>query len=174
MALKIRQFNEEVFFTNADLTRIGCEEINFLKEKVKSTPRQRIRLCMHKNPDEIIHEMIIVLSKGTYVRPHKHMNKCESFHIIEGKGNVFLFSDEGEVKNVVQLGNYQSQGSFYCRIPQDTYHNLVTMSDYLVFIETTLGPFRNQDTIYPLWAPKEKDSVIVRDFVTGLLNRSNV
>lgn len=169
MALDTRQFNEEVLFTKSDLTMIGHGEIQFLKEKAKCTKRQRIRLCIHKNPEETVHEMIIVLSGGSYVRPHKHVRKHESFHIIEGKGDVFLYTDEGEVKQVIRLGGYRDKSNFYCRIPTGICHSLVPVSDWLVFIETTIGPFIARDTIYPAWAPKEEDAVAVNGFMKNIL-----
>lgn len=49
--------------------------------------------------------MLIVMAKGSYIRPHKHKNKSESFHIIEGLLDVIVFdlaveigSNDGSLK----------------------------------------------------------------------------
>ena len=58
---------------------------------------------MHKDIKDNLHEMIIILSKETYIRPHKHLNKAESLHVIEGSADVIFFNDYGKIINCVRL-----------------------------------------------------------------------
>ena len=75
-------------------------------------PRSRIRLCAHPDVNDTLHEMLIVHEKGTYVRPHKHLNKTESVHIIEGSVDVVIFDDDGNITDVIQMGDYKSGRNF--------------------------------------------------------------
>jgi cupin fold WbuC family metalloprotein len=53
----------------------------------------------HQSAEENPHRFLNVLLKGTYVRPHRHLTppKAESFLILEGVIEVFLFDDAGVV-----------------------------------------------------------------------------
>ena len=57
-------------------------------------PRQRARYCTHSLVDDEVHEMVIYHKEGTYIRPHKHIGKTESFHLIDGEADVVFFDDE--------------------------------------------------------------------------------
>ena len=48
--------------------------------------------------------MFIVLSKETYIRPHKHVNRIESLHVVEGKARAVFFDEIGSIIQVVPLG----------------------------------------------------------------------
>ena len=56
-----------------------------------------MRLCAHPAVDDRLHEMVIAMARETYVRPHKHVNKSESVHVIEGLADAVLFDDAGNV-----------------------------------------------------------------------------
>ena len=94
--------------------------------------------------------MLIVHEKGSWVPPHKHLGKDESIHVVEGSALLVSFTEEGEVSATVQLGQ---SGVFYCRLPSGIYHTLLIDSDWLVFHETTLGPFDRSQTVFAPWAP---------------------
>jgi len=51
---------------------------------------------------------LIVLSGNTYIRPHKHLAKSESFHVIEGLVDIVILDDQGAITEVIQLGDFQS------------------------------------------------------------------
>ena len=84
---------------------------NFGAAKALGNTRERVRLCTHQSVEDAVHEMLIVHIKGTYIRPHKHPNKSESFHIIEGNLDVVVFDDAGDLLEVIdQWGNAGGSG----------------------------------------------------------------
>lgn len=166
--MRVKQLNEEVLFADDRIVKVGRRDIEFLKERARCNQRKRIRLCAHKDIDNRLHEMLIVHTKDTYVRPHKHLNKSESFHIIEGLVDVVVFDEVGDIIEVVQMGDYSSERKFYYRVSDSYYHSLFITSDFLVFHETTNGPFRRSDTVFAPWAPEEGDSVAVKGFMEQL------
>jgi len=163
--MKVKQVSEEVFFGDETMVTVNNQDIIFLKEKALSNKRERSRLCAHRDTDELLHDMLIIHTGDTYVTPHKHLNRSESFHIIEGSVNAILFDDDGSITNVVQMGDYSSGNIFFYRIPEKFYHTLVITSEIIVFHEATTGPFNSEDTIFAPWAPNSKDTVAVKKFM---------
>ena len=162
------QINEEVLIAEDLIVKVDYQDVEFLKEKSKYNQRKRIRLCAHRDVEDKVHEMIIVHAKDTYVRPHKHLNKSESFHVIEGSVDVVVFDDDGNIMEVIQMGDYSSGRKFYYRISDPYYHTLYITSEFLVFHETTKGPFRRADTIFAPWSPEEGDGAEVLQFMEQL------
>ncbi|MBW2618531.1 MAG: WbuC family cupin fold metalloprotein [Deltaproteobacteria bacterium] len=166
--IETRAFNQEVLYTTADITTVSPADIARFKDMAARNPRRRIRLCAHPNPDQAVHEMLIIHYSDVYVPPHKHLDKSESFHVIEGLGHVFVFDDEGGVIETVRLGEFGSGERFYYRITKSFYHSLVIASDCLVFHETTRGPFDPAETVLAPWAPADNDSPAVAAFMAKL------
>ncbi len=163
--MQIKYFNEEVVFADDKIVKVGAEDVAFLKEKAMGNKRRRMRLCTHQSIEDKVHEMLILHEKDTYVRPHKHLNKSESFHIIEGIGDIILFNEEGCISEIIRMGDYSSAYKFYYRISAPYYHTLLIRSEFLIFHETTNGPFKRSDTIFPSWAPDEEDGVGQKSFM---------
>jgi cupin fold WbuC family metalloprotein len=115
--------------------------------------------------------MLIVHEHGAYVRPHKHLGKTESAHVIEGLADVVVFDDHGEVSDVFSLGDYSSGLSFYYRMATPTYHMLIIRSDVLVFHEITNGPFDRAKTVFAPWAPDDGDTDLIASFLAELDHR---
>ena len=109
---------------------------------------------MHNNKNDTSHEMFIVHLKECYVRPHKHTDKVESMTVVEGEADALFFDDKGNITNKIQLGEFSSGKNFYYRIDKDIYHMLIIKSDYFVFQENTLGPFKENTVVFPSWSPK--------------------
>jgi len=164
----VKQINEEVLYVQDEIVRVGRAEIESLKKDALRNERKRIRLCTHRDVADAVHEMLIVHTKGTYVRPHRHLNKSESFHLIEGRVDVVLFDDDGGVTDVIPMGDYASGQKFYYRISDAVYHTLIIHSGFVVFHETTQGPFRRADTEFAPWSPDDKDVKAVQEFMQNL------
>lgn len=166
--MKTRRFNEEVLFTTDEVARLRKDDVQDLVHQAESNQRQRIRLCGHQDVADAVHEMFIVHAKDTYVRPHKHLGKMESFHVIEGTVDVVVFDDQGGIAEVTSMGDYGSGKSFYHRISEPAYHTLLITSDVLVFHEITSGPFIREETLFAPWSPEESDSDAAANFMQEL------
>jgi len=164
----MKKINNEVFYASDEIIKISKEDIEFLKQKALKNKRKRCRLCTHKDVNDKIHEMIIVHTKETYVRPHKHLNKSESFHIIEGSADIVIFDEKGKITQAIPMGDYSSGKKFYYRMTKPYYHTLLIKSDILVFHEITNGPFKREDTVFAPWSPKDDDKEGVKNFMREL------
>lgn len=148
------------------LIDIGKSEIQNLKKS--SVAPTSVRICLHDSPEAALHEMLIVHQKDAYVKPHKHINKSESFHVIEGEMDVFIFDGAGKVIQKIQMGDYNSGKSFCYRLSTSEYHTVLPKTKYVVFHEVTNGPFRREDTIFGEWAPDEGEGKAVKSFIMSL------
>lgn len=164
----MRKLNEEVLVAEGPLSQISRADIEPLKRQAPLTPRRRIRICAHPDAADRLHEMIIVQTRGVYIRPHKHLKKSESAHVIEGTVDVVFFDEGGRVTEVVQLGEYGSGRQFFYRLEEPRYHTLLITSEFLVYHEVTNGPFVREDTVYAPWAPKESDIEACAQFQKNL------
>ena len=160
--------NEEVLYTRARIAALGADDMAFVKARAARTSRRRCRICTHEDVDSPLHEMLIVHARGAYVRPHKHMDKAESHHIIEGTAQAVVFNDAGQVIDRIDLGTYGSGKTFYYRMPGDQFHSLVITSDWFVFHETTTGPFDREKTVFAPWAPEDEDQDAAQRFLDSI------
>ncbi len=160
----MRTISEEVLVADEDIVRVGAANLEQLRGAAAANARRRVRICAHHDPAEPLHEMVIVHMQGVYVRPHKHVGKSESMHVVEGIADVVFFDDKGGVSDVIPVGEAGSGRDFYYRLASPWYHTLVVRSEFFIFHEVTSGPFRREDTVFPPWAPEENDAVAVARF----------
>ena len=168
--MKATIFNDEVLFAIDAIVKIDASDIATLKQKAKQNPRKRIRICAHSDISDSIHEMLIVHEKHCYVQPHKHINKTETFHIIEGIADIILFNEEGHIDQSIRMGDFMSGRKFFYRLPPSRYHTVLIHSDVLVFHEITNGPFKPEETVWAPWSPEEIDKDEVSRYMAKLAN----
>jgi cupin fold WbuC family metalloprotein len=154
--LSLAKSSEEVYYAikksgTWELTR---EHADFLKSNLSKSKTGRIRICTHENPQSPLQEMIILFSGENYVRPHKHTNKSESFHMIEGSLAVLLFDNYGKLDKTVFLDATGKKGDLYYRLESPVYHTVIGLSNNWMIHETTNGPFDSSQTAYAPWAPQ--------------------
>ncbi len=127
--------------------RPGCEFINArdvaeLKRRAASSSQKRCRICLHDGPGAALHGMLIVHGRDTYVRPHRHLGRPEVLIAIEGSSTFVRFDAEGRPTDLVRFG--AGGGDTVARVisvPIREWHGLIIDSEWLVFYESTLGPF---------------------------------
>jgi len=154
--IKIRNESAEVLYPEEDVVVIAAADLQELKRLALLNPRQRVRLCAHRSPNDRLHEMFIVHTRDCYVRPHKHLGKAESMAILEGEADVVLFHEDGSIRQIIPMGAPDSEKVFYQRLSEPIYHSLIIRTEFLVFHESTEGPFLRENTIFPDWAPAEQ------------------
>ena len=155
--IKIRSESAEVLYPDEDIVVVASEDLKELKRLALLNPRQRVRLCAHRSPNDRLHEMFIVHTQDCYVRPHKHLQKAESMAILEGEVDVVLFHESGSIRQIIQVGAPDTGKNFYQRLPEEIYHMLIICTEFLVFHEIIEGPFLREDTVFPDWAPVRQD-----------------
>jgi len=160
----------QVTFSTQQVTKVDEKVIRQLKQEALAAPGGNIRLCLHRDTDDAVHEMIIVRCKGGYVRPHKHDSQIEAFHIIEGGMLVVLFDEQGKVTERFKMREKATGNCFVCRIEKGRWHTMVPLTEQVVFLETTQGPFRAEThNTFPPWAPENDDQAAIDRFMKSIL-----
>lgn len=131
---------------------------------------KRSRLCLHKDHESPIQEMIIALSKESYVRPHRHPNsRVESFSILEGEMDVFIFNKDGSVKECVHFGT-DDKSVKIVRLENEEFHMPLAKTDWVIYHEILQGPFQKDEVVeYADWAPEEKKNLAeIKEYLVKL------
>jgi len=147
-----RFVSQEVLYPRQAVPFLSRDDLLWLQKVALEGSRKRARFCLHPDPDDPLHEMLIVQARGNYVPPHKHKGKPESFLLLEGEVDVVIFDDKGEVVRIIELSGITGGKIFYTRLPPDTYHTVIFKDEVNIFMETTTGPFFSNDMIVPSWA----------------------
>jgi len=129
---------------------------------------KKARLCVHQTVEDRVHQMFIAHKKGTYIRPHKHIEKNESMLILQGRADYVVFNEMGEIDRTIPLEDYSTGKSFFMSIAPDTFHCIVIRSEWLLFFEVVEGPFVKSKTIFPDWSPTATDTTAVADYMDAL------
>jgi cupin fold WbuC family metalloprotein len=152
--MEIRKINDEVYQAEGKVVWATRENLEFLHQRAAENPRGRARLCGHPGPEDPTHEMLVVLSRKNFIRPHIHPGKTESYYVMQGRMIVVLFQPDGSVLEAVPMGDLASGRAFYSRMTVPLFHTFLPLTDYVAFQEVTQGPFR-RDVISAPWAPEE-------------------
>lgn len=165
------QKSPDVFLAEGPISAIGATELEKLKAAVKASPKGRARINAHPDGEDTLHEMIIAIDPASYIRPHKHPGKSEAFHIVEGDVDIVVFSDDGEIDRIVELGAPGGSRAFYYRMSSAFFHTLIIRSRMLIVHEITNGPFRPQATVFADFAPEESETGKAEAWQADLLAR---
>lgn len=169
--MHLTRLSSDVYLAARPVVAIGAEDVAVLAKAVDESSRGRVRINMHPGADDPLHDMIIAIRQDSYIRPHKHLNKSETFHLVQGVVDVITFNDGGEIQEIVQLAAAAPPRAFCYRMSAPLFHTLVIRSSLLVVHEITSGPFRPEDTVFADFAPDEADAAAVADYQATLQRR---
>jgi cupin fold WbuC family metalloprotein len=159
--INLRLIAPDVYAAQQPVGVFGLEECRLLLERLPQSRHGRVRINMHAEDSSSLHEMFIALAAGTYVRPHRHIGKSESFHIIHGQLDVVLFDDDGTPAKIIPL---ETGGTCFYRLSAAVFHTIMPRSEAVIIHEVTDGPFDPQLTIQATFAPPAEDADAVREY----------
>lgn len=157
------------FYNDQDIIAVGPEDLEKLRHAARHDPLGRARLCLHHHVNDAVHEMVIAFQKSSYIHPHRHFHKSESFHLIEGELLVVFFDDDGKETSRLRLAEQRKNGLFLYRLAASRWHTLIPLSEWVIIHETTPGPFRPEDTEMANWAPAEIQVETVKAFISKII-----
>ncbi len=133
-------------------------------DQAASAPRRRMNFNFHSGPEDNPHRFLNVLLKGTYIRPHRHLDppKAESFIALDGEADVLIFDDNGNITDRYALGRTGPDGMLWgVDLPVGVWHTVVAISDRVVCFEVKPGPWEpSNDKAFASWAPAEGDAAV--------------
>ena len=148
-------FTKELAFINNDI-------LNELKNIV-TNEKKNARISLHTSAQNSLHDMIIAQGDYTYNRPHKHLNKAETYHILYGKQIVIIFTEEGIIEEKFIMS--KDENMIY-RFEKNTYHMTIPISKCCIFHETKIGPFiREGDSLFADWSPDVTNNEEIKSYL---------
>ena len=157
--IKTKTESPEVLYYNQNELLVNKKILDYLKQKSKKNKKKIIRLCVHKSKKDKIHEMFIIFPRNYFCFPHKHPNE-ESILVIKGYADIIIFKNNGDIKNIINLGDFSTNKIFFYKFRKNTIHLLIVKSKYFYFKEVTKGPFKKKNMSKPLWCPTENKKEI--------------
>ncbi len=136
---------------------------NLIKAASDSDIR-RARINFHPSDDSTVQEMLICAFSDTKINIHGHYNKSESFCVLSGCLDVFLFETERPVL-IERIELRKDVNHCYYRLDGTSPHLVVPRSDPTIFLETTAGPFvKGGNSYIPAWGPNFDVTTFLTEF----------
>ncbi|UJR84961.1 Hypothetical protein I5071_70400 [Sandaracinus amylolyticus] len=127
--------------------------------RAASSARGRTNHNFHPSLDDNPHRFLNVMTRGTYITPHRHLDpaKSETFVILRGEVAFFVFDDRGEIERCDILGDpLQRAHACGIDIAPGVWHSLVVRSESAICFEVKPGPYQvANDKDFASWAPRE-------------------
>lgn len=121
-------------------------------EAASASILKRERINFHPSDDSLVQEMIICAFPNSRIEIHGHHNKSESFCVLKGDLDIFLFETNQPIL-IERISLRPIVGSCYYRLDSDNPHLVVPRSEPTIFLEITSGPFvRGASSYSPSWA----------------------
>ncbi|MEY8720086.1 WbuC family cupin fold metalloprotein [Bacteroides stercorirosoris] len=135
---------------------ISEELLDSVTREAQGNPRLRMNYNFHESLDAPIHRLLNALEPGTYLPPHRHTDKEETYVVLRGSLLAFFYDDLGNVTEKVSLNS--SAGIYGLEIPSGTWHSIIALESGTVIFEIKSGPYRSlpPEDIAP-WAPAPSD-----------------
>lgn len=156
-ATQLIQLAENVFVRRGTFVRTNSDDVALICRIATRHANGVCRINYHPTDQDSVQEMLIALTVAGTKRPHLHPSACESFNLLQGRMGVALFSDSGDLQDVVGL-DASGPASRYYRLSPGITHMPVCIGDIVVFHETTSGPFiQGNNFVTPRWALEMSD-----------------
>jgi cupin fold WbuC family metalloprotein len=139
------------------MVKINAELLDEVSAKARLSPRLRMNYNIHPELSDPVQRLLNALEPWTYIRPHKHAGKEESFVLLRGTVLGVSFNNDGSIRDHFILN--AASGNLGLEFEEDTYHMLTSLESGSIVYEIKEGPYiaHSEDTSAP-WSPKEGTS----------------
>lgn len=153
--------NAMAVFTKKKMTEaqlITGQMLDEISIQAKQSPRLRKNYNFHHSDEDICQRLLNAIEPGSYIQPHRHLdkNKDETLIVIKGEMGLILFDDYGSIEKKALLG--PAGHAMIVNIPHGKFHTWISFQERSVFFESKAGPFlplTQEEKAF--WAPKEGD-----------------
>jgi len=136
------------------MIRITTELIDQVVDQARNSPRLRMNYNFHADLADPVQRLLNALEPWTYIRPHKHTTKEESFVLLRGTILAVVFNNDGSIRDHAILS--RETGILGIEFEENSYHMLTSLETGSVVYEIKEGPFvpHTEGSSAP-WAPQE-------------------
>lgn len=129
---------------------ITSEILDELSAKAKENPRLRQNMDLRNSADDLSQRMLNAMEPGTLLPIHRHTKTSETVVCLRGRLRQFLYNDEGEVAEVIDLA--PGSDCVAINIPIGQWHTVEVLESGTVILECKDGPYR----------PLEEDEILLK------------
>ncbi|HNW55001.1 MAG TPA: WbuC family cupin fold metalloprotein [Bacteroidales bacterium] len=136
------------------MVRITTELIDKVVAEARQSPRRRMNYNFHPELSDPVQRLLNALEPWTYIRPHKHTTKEESFVLLSGTVLAVVFNNDGTIRDHAILS--RETGILGLEFEENCFHMLTSLETGSVVFEIKEGPFvpHTEGSSAP-WAPLE-------------------
>jgi cupin fold WbuC family metalloprotein len=136
------------------MIKITTELIDKVVEQARTSPRLRMNYNFHPELGDPVQRLLNALEPWTYIRPHKHTTKEESFVLLRGTVLAVVFNDDGTIRDHAILS--ANSGTLGVEFEENSFHMLTSLETGSAVYEIKEGPFvpHTEGSSAP-WAPLE-------------------
>lgn len=136
------------------MIKIDSQLLDAVTATAKASPRLRMNHNFHPALDDPVQRLLNALEPWTYIRPHKHVTKEESFVLLRGSVLAVVFNDDGSIRDHCVLN--APSGNFGVEFEENAFHMLTALESGSVVYEIKEGPFvPHTEASSAPWAPRE-------------------
>jgi cupin fold WbuC family metalloprotein len=154
------------------MIRINTDLIDKVVDEAKKSPRLRMNYNFHSDLSDPVQRLLNALEPWTYIRPHKHTTKEESFVLLRGSVLAVVFNDDGTIRDHAVLS--AGTGILGIEFEENSFHMLTALETSSAVFEIKEGPFvpHTEGSSAP-WAPKE-GTPEAKTFLTKVLGELGI
>lgn len=149
----------EVFKNTENFIKIDKEWLSRLKREAEVSVKHLSRLCMHRDTQDLVQEMILCFTSSCLISPNSAPGKSESLTVLEGEMLLVLFDDHGQVSGRVEMGPAGSNKVFMYRLCSAGWHTMIPLTDFVIVHECIEGPFVKSTASLPGWVPTKPEEL---------------
>ncbi len=149
--MPFRPITPEVLAATGDLPTVTWADVEALKTRAQAGDRGRARILLHGDPEALQHEMVIVMSRGQYLPPHRNDLGAKSYVVLAGAFVLVRFNDDGTLRDHRRLAIGRDGTPFMARLQHPVWHTCIPVTGQAVYLESGRGPHRR--TRFADWAP---------------------
>jgi cupin fold WbuC family metalloprotein len=126
-----------------------------------ASPRLRTHYNLHASNADPVQRYLVVASRDSYFRPHRHHTRAELALIVRGALDLLLFDEQARLTARHALG--AGSGNIAYENGPGGWHTVIVGEDGSAFLEVKQGPYDPATASeFARWAPAEGDAAAAR------------
>lgn len=158
----------ETIIADSTIPQIEGSMVHDLRLAALASQRGRARLCLHRDHDETVQQMLIAISDAAYIQPHRQQQNAKSYVLLDGSMAVAFFDERGRLVERLNMSPFGGSSTSIIRFQANQWHTVASLTEMSIYLEIAAGPYVPKRTEFADWAPRETDTFAAADFLMQL------
>jgi len=147
-ALGFEKVSGRVYYSENKQPVFDKNTIDLLEKLNKHSNESVMRLCMHTDPQDDVHEMLMIQDSFQQVGPlRQNRNSSVSYMLLKGELEIIQYHNKSGQSERFHLSD-EIYALRYCRLEASVFRQITTFDRPAIFMEVASGPFDDSDTIW--------------------------